>query len=267
MIQQPELGKKIAGYRKAKGLTQEELVEKCNLSVRTLQRIEGGEVTPRISTIKLIVEALELDFDNSLNSLYRSNRVVIKRWLRQFYINFIELFNLKTKTMKKISILSILIVAIVLGTFAINSRLSAQNNNTNDRDKKETENLSKSELPFFDFSCYGCTGKKGLVIGRDVSFKLNGVEVKNIRLMVVDKETREFDALFVEGKFLERKVIIDYPKEWLIDGNLKYTSDKIDKSNSKIVLKGNAKVYVLNDKDNTNDDELIKTEEIVINLK
>jgi transcriptional regulator with XRE-family HTH domain len=36
MIQQPELGEKIADYRKAKELTQEELVEKCNLSVRTL---------------------------------------------------------------------------------------------------------------------------------------------------------------------------------------------------------------------------------------
>ncbi|MGM0473729.1 MAG: helix-turn-helix domain-containing protein [Bacteroidota bacterium] len=37
---QPELGKRIAELRKARGLTQEELVEKCNLSVRTLQRIE-----------------------------------------------------------------------------------------------------------------------------------------------------------------------------------------------------------------------------------
>jgi transcriptional regulator with XRE-family HTH domain len=45
-IQQPNLGKKIAKLRKAKGLTQEELVEKCNISVRTLQRIEAGEVAP-----------------------------------------------------------------------------------------------------------------------------------------------------------------------------------------------------------------------------
>jgi len=36
-MNQPDLGKKIAELRKAKGLTQEELVEKCNLSVRTLQ--------------------------------------------------------------------------------------------------------------------------------------------------------------------------------------------------------------------------------------
>jgi transcriptional regulator with XRE-family HTH domain len=44
-MKQPELGRKIAELRKAKGLTQEELVEKCNIRVRTLQRIESGEVS------------------------------------------------------------------------------------------------------------------------------------------------------------------------------------------------------------------------------
>jgi transcriptional regulator with XRE-family HTH domain len=43
---QPKLGKKIAALRKSNGLTQEELVEKCKLNVRTLQRIEAGEVIP-----------------------------------------------------------------------------------------------------------------------------------------------------------------------------------------------------------------------------
>lgn len=67
-MKQPELGKKISEMRKAKGLTQEELVELCNLNVRTIQRIEAGEVTPRSYTIKALFEALgvaELDFKNS----------------------------------------------------------------------------------------------------------------------------------------------------------------------------------------------------------
>jgi len=46
-MRQPELGKKIVELRKAKGLTQEELVAECNLNVRTLQRIESGVVMPR----------------------------------------------------------------------------------------------------------------------------------------------------------------------------------------------------------------------------
>jgi transcriptional regulator with XRE-family HTH domain len=60
-MKQPELGKKISDLRKSKGLTQEELVDKCNISVRTLQRIEIGEVTPRSYTIKTILAALDYD--------------------------------------------------------------------------------------------------------------------------------------------------------------------------------------------------------------
>lgn len=59
-MKQPELGKKISEWRKAKGMTQEELVEKCNLNVRTIQRIEAGEVMPRSYTIKALMEALEI---------------------------------------------------------------------------------------------------------------------------------------------------------------------------------------------------------------
>lgn len=62
-MKQPELGKKIVELRMAKGLTQEELVELCNISVRTIQRIESGEVTPRSYTVKTILAALGYDLD------------------------------------------------------------------------------------------------------------------------------------------------------------------------------------------------------------
>jgi transcriptional regulator with XRE-family HTH domain len=60
-MKQPELGRKITELRKEKGLTQEELVDKCNISVRTLQRIETGEVMPRVYTVKTILAALDYD--------------------------------------------------------------------------------------------------------------------------------------------------------------------------------------------------------------
>lgn len=60
-MEQPELGKKIQELRKSRGLTQEELVEKCNINVRTIQRIEAGEVSPRSFTIKTILEVLGVD--------------------------------------------------------------------------------------------------------------------------------------------------------------------------------------------------------------
>jgi transcriptional regulator with XRE-family HTH domain len=67
LMKQPELGKKISELRKAKGMTQEELVEKCNLNVRTVQRIEAGEVTPRSYTVKALFEALGYQWENQLN--------------------------------------------------------------------------------------------------------------------------------------------------------------------------------------------------------
>ena len=60
-MKQPDLGKKILELRKQKGLTQEELVELCNINVRTIQRIEAGDVTPRTYTVKTILEALGID--------------------------------------------------------------------------------------------------------------------------------------------------------------------------------------------------------------
>jgi transcriptional regulator with XRE-family HTH domain len=67
VMKQPELGKKISELRKAKGMTQEELVEKCNLNVRTVQRIEAGEVTPRSFTIKALFDALGYPWQNQIN--------------------------------------------------------------------------------------------------------------------------------------------------------------------------------------------------------
>lgn len=67
-MKQPELGRKILDLRKQSGLTQEELVEKCNISVRTIQRIEAGEVTPRYYTVKTILAALGHEF-NSIHGL------------------------------------------------------------------------------------------------------------------------------------------------------------------------------------------------------
>ena len=105
MIKQPELGKTISDYRKAKGFTQEDLVEKCNLSVRTLQRIESGEVTPRIVTVKLIFEALELNYYNYFKPDSREKGIV-------------NSFIFKDNTFKKVSVITItaFVIAFLITT-------------------------------------------------------------------------------------------------------------------------------------------------------
>ncbi|MEM0517592.1 MULTISPECIES: helix-turn-helix domain-containing protein [Aequorivita] len=62
-MKQPELGRKILELRKQKGFTQEELVEQCNINVRTIQRIEAGEVMPRSFTLKTILNVLGEDLE------------------------------------------------------------------------------------------------------------------------------------------------------------------------------------------------------------
>lgn len=52
----------IRELRIKKGLTQEELAEMTELSSRTIQRIENGEVDPRSYTLQMIAKALEVDF-------------------------------------------------------------------------------------------------------------------------------------------------------------------------------------------------------------
>ena len=105
-MKQPELGKIISNLRNEKGLTQEELVEKCNISVRTIQRIEAGEVTPRSFTIKTILAALDYNLEN-IKTLFpnkeKSNWSVSKNQVLAlnlgiiagiiyFFIGFVEVY-------------------------------------------------------------------------------------------------------------------------------------------------------------------------------
>jgi uncharacterized Tic20 family protein/DNA-binding Xre family transcriptional regulator len=61
-MNQPDLGLKVTELRQQKGLTQEQLAERCEVSPRTIQRIESGEVDPRAYTIHCLGEVLEFDF-------------------------------------------------------------------------------------------------------------------------------------------------------------------------------------------------------------
>jgi transcriptional regulator with XRE-family HTH domain len=62
--------------RLSKGLTQRELAEKSNISVRSIQRIENGDLIPRSYTLKTLAEVLELSFEAFLSKA-RQQRVEI----------------------------------------------------------------------------------------------------------------------------------------------------------------------------------------------
>src|SRR5687768_1503888 len=151
-MNQPDLGKKITELRKAKGLTQEELVQKCNLSVRTLQRIEAGEVTPRSYTIKTIFSVLDFPvYDSSAGITTGSGRTRFSTsgWLEQFYLYVIDLFDLKTNTMKKISILSVPFFALCAILFICSTKDSRAQNSPAEV-KKIIEQANTSYVRWFN---------------------------------------------------------------------------------------------------------------------
>ncbi len=258
MIQQPELGKKIAELRKAKGLTQEELVEKCNLNVRTLQRIESGEVTPRTYTIRLIFEALEVPFDKSLN-----DKGLKLKWLEQFYISFMDLFNLKTNTMKKISILSIMLTGIVFGLFTLLFDGKAQDKSektTPITEIEEPNNQSDTNMKEGNFSCINCFSDNDDIIGYGVKFKKDGVSV-NVQLIKLNTSTGQFNAGFAKGVFLSNKVEVKVEREWIDKRLVTFKADdSLEKLEDKIVLKGHAKLI-------SSQNEIIEANEIIIQLE
>lgn len=61
------IGTKITQLRKQKALSQEELADLAKVNVRTIQRIENNETTPRGATLKLICDALEVTPDEIVN--------------------------------------------------------------------------------------------------------------------------------------------------------------------------------------------------------
>lgn len=258
MIQQPDLGKKIADLRKAKGLTQEELVDKCNLNVRTLQRIESREVTPRTYTIRLIFEALDFSLEESLN-----DKGLIQKWLEQFYISFIDLFNLKTNTMKKISILTIILSGIVFGLFAFVLDGKAQ-----DKNKKATKiiknensvNQSDLKMKEGNFSCINCFYDNEDLIGYGVKFKKDGVTVR-VNLIKLNTSSGEFNAGFIKGVFLSNKVEVEVEREWIDKKMITFEAkDQLEKFEDKIILKGNAKII-------SPENETIEADQIIMHLE
>lgn len=87
------IGTKIKELRLLKGLTQEDLAEKTGLSVRTIQRIESGEVDPRTFTLNALAEALEVDIKELMgNKLSPSKSFLDDDYTWVIFLHFSGIF-------------------------------------------------------------------------------------------------------------------------------------------------------------------------------
>ncbi len=67
--------------RTLKGYTQEDLSEKTSVGVRTIQRIEKGEVQPHLQTIKLLAVGLDVNVDDLIVIDNPKEETVQRKWM------------------------------------------------------------------------------------------------------------------------------------------------------------------------------------------
>ena len=75
------IGKNLIYQRKLKGLTQEQLSESTKVTVRTIQRIEKGDVNPHLQTVKLLANALDIDVNDLIVLENPKEEDIQKKWL------------------------------------------------------------------------------------------------------------------------------------------------------------------------------------------
>lgn len=72
-----KLSKKIKELRTTLGLSQDELANQSNLSLRTIQRIEGGENEPRGDTLKRLANTLEVTPNDLIDGVEQEDRILL----------------------------------------------------------------------------------------------------------------------------------------------------------------------------------------------
>ncbi len=80
-MKQSTLSDNLLDQRKLKGLTQDELAEKTTVGVRTIQRIEKGEVQPHLQTVKLLAVGLDVEVDALLVLDNPKEETIQRKWM------------------------------------------------------------------------------------------------------------------------------------------------------------------------------------------
>ena len=75
------LAENLLYQRKLKGYTQEDLSDKTTVAVRTIQRIEKGEVQPHLQTVKLLAAGLDVEVEDLLILDDPNEEVVQRKWM------------------------------------------------------------------------------------------------------------------------------------------------------------------------------------------
>lgn len=75
------VSKNLIYQRSRKGYTQEALADRASVTVRTIQRIEKGEVSPHLQTVKLLAVALEVEIEDLVDLDDPKQESIQQKWL------------------------------------------------------------------------------------------------------------------------------------------------------------------------------------------
>ena len=80
-MKQQTIKENLLYQRKLKGLTQDQLSEKTTVGVRTIQRIEKGDVQPHLQTVKLLAVGLNIEVDDLIPIDNPKEETIQRKWM------------------------------------------------------------------------------------------------------------------------------------------------------------------------------------------
>ncbi len=80
-MKQQTIQENLLYQRKLKGLTQDQLAEKTTVGVRTIQRIEKGEVQPHLQTVKLLAVGLDIEVEDLIPLKNPNEETIERKWM------------------------------------------------------------------------------------------------------------------------------------------------------------------------------------------
>lgn len=176
-MKKTELAHKIIERRKSLGMTQDELASHCSINVRTIQRIEAGDVTPRSHTMKVLFQALNINEE---------------------YKNYTSSSTNPLAPYMKIGIPVTLVMTVILVVFSVRSRTSKKTNSKLAQPKYQTPIVRGTYKGWEDSNVF---------VASEVDVSINQVHIKS-SLTFLDKRSMGLKTNNIEGTLSKNKIQI-----------------------------------------------------------
>lgn len=99
-MEQQKIGKFIANCRKEKGLTQQQLADKLNVTYKTISRWENGNYMPDLS----LIQQLSKELNVSINELLSGEKIKQEEYQEKLEENIINVVHNSKKQMTEVRI-------------------------------------------------------------------------------------------------------------------------------------------------------------------